>query len=434
MLDPERYPVADAARGGYVLEGDRRSRRHPDRHRLGGARGARRARAPERPRASRSRVVSLPSWELFEEQPESYRADVLPLEIEARVSVEAAASLGWERYVGLRGAVIGLDRFGASAPGRDGARASGLHRGACRRRGRARAPGGIDTLRGAERRFRVMTKLHDLAAAGTSPWLDNIRRGWLKSGEFQQDGRRRGRRRHVEPHDLPEGDRRQHRLRRRDRGARRHIRVGRGRVLRARDRGRARGGRPDPPRLRRLRPPRRLRVVRAAARLANDSAASIAAAPDFFGRIGRPNIYIKIPGTAEGVPAIEESIAAGINVNVTLLFSLARYEAIHWRYLRGPRAAAGGRPADRRRPLGGELLRLARRHRDRPGAARGLAASRARRRSRTPSWPTSASARSLASRPVAEAGRRRARRRSGRCGHRPGRRTPRTRTSSTSTS
>jgi transketolase len=61
--------------------------------------------------------VSLPSWELFEEQPESYRAEVLPPEIEARVSVEAAATLGWERYVGLHGAVIGLDRFGASAPG-----------------------------------------------------------------------------------------------------------------------------------------------------------------------------------------------------------------------------------------------------------------------------------------------------------------------------
>ena len=69
--------------------------------------------------------------------------------------------------------------------------------------------------------------------------------------------------------------------------------------------------------------------------MANDSAASIAAAPDFFGRIGRPNIYIKIPGTAEGVPAIEETIAAGINVNVTLLFSLAQYEAIHMAYIRG---------------------------------------------------------------------------------------------------
>jgi len=116
VLDPERYPVADAARGGYVLEGD------PDPDVILIATGsevhvALAARGLLSGRGVSSRVVSLPSWELFEEQPESYRSDVLPLEIEARVSVEAAASLGWERYVGLRGAVIGLDRFGASAPG-----------------------------------------------------------------------------------------------------------------------------------------------------------------------------------------------------------------------------------------------------------------------------------------------------------------------------
>ena len=116
VLDPERYPLADAARGGYVLEGDP----DPDVVLIGtGAEVhlALAARGLLRDRGVSSRVVSLPSWELFEEQPESYRNDVLPPEIEARVSVEAAATLGWERYVGLRGAVIGLDRFGASAPG-----------------------------------------------------------------------------------------------------------------------------------------------------------------------------------------------------------------------------------------------------------------------------------------------------------------------------
>ena len=80
------------------------SRRHPDRHGLRGARGARSARAPERDRGVSSRVVSLPSWELFEEQPESYRAEVLPPEIEARVSVEAAATPG---LGALRGAARG---------------------------------------------------------------------------------------------------------------------------------------------------------------------------------------------------------------------------------------------------------------------------------------------------------------------------------------
>ena len=61
-------------------------------------------------------VVSMPSWELFERQPESYRRMVLPAEVRARVAVEAAVPFGWERYVGLDGEIIGLARFGASAP------------------------------------------------------------------------------------------------------------------------------------------------------------------------------------------------------------------------------------------------------------------------------------------------------------------------------
>jgi transketolase len=65
----------------------------------------------------RSRVVSMPSWDLFEAQPQSYRDEVLPPQVRARVSIEAAAPFGWERYVGLDGAIIGVDRFGASAPG-----------------------------------------------------------------------------------------------------------------------------------------------------------------------------------------------------------------------------------------------------------------------------------------------------------------------------
>ena len=63
-----------------------------------------------------ARVVSLPSWELFDAQPEEYRANVLPPDIRARVSIEASASVGWERYVGFDGVVIGLRHFGASAP------------------------------------------------------------------------------------------------------------------------------------------------------------------------------------------------------------------------------------------------------------------------------------------------------------------------------
>jgi transketolase len=64
----------------------------------------------------RARVVSLPSFELFEAQPAAYRREVLPPGVRARVAVEAAAPFGWDRYVGPSGAVVGLERFGASAP------------------------------------------------------------------------------------------------------------------------------------------------------------------------------------------------------------------------------------------------------------------------------------------------------------------------------
>lgn len=64
-----------------------------------------------------AQVVSMPSWELFAEQSKTYQRKVLPPSVEARVSVEAGVTHGWERYVGTEGARIGVDRFGASAPG-----------------------------------------------------------------------------------------------------------------------------------------------------------------------------------------------------------------------------------------------------------------------------------------------------------------------------
>jgi transketolase len=64
-----------------------------------------------------ARVVSMPCWELFDAQPQTYRHEVLPPGQRRRIAVEAGVALGWEHYVGLDGIVIGLDRFGASAPG-----------------------------------------------------------------------------------------------------------------------------------------------------------------------------------------------------------------------------------------------------------------------------------------------------------------------------
>jgi len=74
--------------------------------------------AHEQLRASgvRSRVVSMPSWDIFEHQPQAYRDSVLPPGVKARIAVEQASTIGWERYVGAEGRVIGMKTFGASAP------------------------------------------------------------------------------------------------------------------------------------------------------------------------------------------------------------------------------------------------------------------------------------------------------------------------------
>jgi transketolase len=64
----------------------------------------------------RSRVVSMPSWDIFDHQPREYRDSVLPPKVKARVAVEQASTLGWERYVGESGRIIGMKTFGASAP------------------------------------------------------------------------------------------------------------------------------------------------------------------------------------------------------------------------------------------------------------------------------------------------------------------------------
>jgi len=63
-----------------------------------------------------TRVVSLASFELFEQQDEAYRERILPSSVRAKISVEAASTFGWHRYVGPHGIAIGLDHFGASAP------------------------------------------------------------------------------------------------------------------------------------------------------------------------------------------------------------------------------------------------------------------------------------------------------------------------------
>lgn len=83
-------------------------------------------------------------------------------------------------------------------------------------------------------------------------------------------------------------------------------------------------------------------------KLAHDTLGTIAEAKRFFKAVNRPNVMIKIPGTQEGVPAVEECLYAGLNINITLLFSIAAYEAVAWAYVRAlERRAAEGKPIDR---------------------------------------------------------------------------------------
>jgi transketolase len=117
-LDRTKYaPAAGLAKGGYVLADAAGGK--PEVLLLGtGTEIALCVAAHEQltKEGIRSRVVSLPSWELFDAQPQDYRDSVLPPSVTARVSVEQASAIGWERYVGSAGRIIGMRTFGASAP------------------------------------------------------------------------------------------------------------------------------------------------------------------------------------------------------------------------------------------------------------------------------------------------------------------------------
>jgi len=118
VLDRKQYPSAVAlAKGGYILA-DADST--PDVILIGSGSEVQlclEARQRLAKKGVAARVVSMPSWELFERASNNYRDKVLPPKVTARVAVEAGISMGWERYVGSQGAVIGINRFGASAPG-----------------------------------------------------------------------------------------------------------------------------------------------------------------------------------------------------------------------------------------------------------------------------------------------------------------------------
>ena len=118
VLNRKKYPSAVAlAKGAYILADTNGA---PDVILIGS--GAElhlclEAREQLAKKGVAARVVSMPSWELFERASKNYQDKVLPPQVTARVAVEAGISMGWERYVGSKDAVVGINRFGASAPG-----------------------------------------------------------------------------------------------------------------------------------------------------------------------------------------------------------------------------------------------------------------------------------------------------------------------------
>jgi len=116
-LDRSRYASAEGVRrGAYVLSDDTRA---PELILIAsGSEVGLIVRAAERLRSDgvAVRCVSMPSWDLFEAQSQTYRDEVLPPSVRLRLAVELGVRQGWERYIGERGAMLGVERFGASAP------------------------------------------------------------------------------------------------------------------------------------------------------------------------------------------------------------------------------------------------------------------------------------------------------------------------------
>ena len=139
---------------------------------------------------------AMPCWELFEAQDQDYQDQVLPPPVTARLAVEAGGTALWRQWVGLRGGVVGIDRFGASAPGGTALIKFGftednvveralavLHRPTSRRRACC------GTCRPERPRRSAMTTTNPLAQLsdqGVSVWVDSIARDWLEKGELRR--------------------------------------------------------------------------------------------------------------------------------------------------------------------------------------------------------------------------------------------------------
>ncbi len=264
---------------------------------------------------------------LFAAQGAEYRDGVLPPGVPT-LSVEAATTFGWDRYADDS---LGIDHFGASAPGDVVFARVRLHPGKCR----GPSPG-------PAREALPLTRLQDLHdQQDQSPWLDNLKRGYITGGELARltgDGIRgitsnpsifqKAIEGNVDYDDqlralVSEGttvDETYWDLVTKD------IRDALAILRPVFDQSDGIDG---------------FVSVEVAPSLARDTDGTIAAARQLHETIAEPNLYVKIPGTAEGVPAIRQMISEGRSINVTLLFSLARYAEVIEAYLSGLEAYDG---------------------------------------------------------------------------------------------
>jgi transketolase len=117
IIDRSKYPAADlVAKGAYILAD---SEGKPDLILLASGSEVSLALEAQEKLAGKGiaiRVVSMPSWELFDEQPQTYQDEVLPPDVTARLAIEMGVAQGWQKYVGTKGVVLSIEKFGASAP------------------------------------------------------------------------------------------------------------------------------------------------------------------------------------------------------------------------------------------------------------------------------------------------------------------------------
>ena len=330
-LDRTKYnPASGAARGAYVLTKDEGQ---PDLILMAtGSEVGLVVQAAEKLSGEglKVRVVSMPSWSVFEQQDAQYRESVLPRAVRARVAVEQAAELGWDRYVGMDGKTVTMSTFGASAP------ISKLQ---------AKFGFTVDHVCGVARKVLAeiqgtdMTNpLKALVHAGQSAWLDFLDRSFLKGGGFQklidEDDlggvtsnptifeKAMG---HGDAYDAefeaflaqnPDAkaiDIYEHL-------AVQDIQTAAGLLRPVYDRLKAQDGYVS---------------LEVSPYLANDTQGTIDEARRLWAWVDRPNLMVKVPGTEAGVPAIRALIEDGLNINVTLLFSIDAYKAVAEAYIAG---------------------------------------------------------------------------------------------------